>query len=189
MCGANAAANPAFAKSSKHQHSVLCTYVHPPLAAGDKHLYIHAAMQYAAPYTCSSVSKEPPAVVEVIAGTGSTVYLPLSSSIASHLGWSVDLLCSVCTYQVLVLYSGAFDSTITTMFPNPKHEVASSLSPTTFPNSFLVAVGDKHLYTVLEQQQAQIAQGNLMGSDHTYVMPQAGAGGAERRPQGGAARR
>ena len=96
MCGANAAAIPAFAKSSEPQHglaldSVLCTYVHPPLAAGDKHLYIHAAMQYAAPYTCSSVSSEPPAVVEVIAGTGPTVYLPLSSSIASHLGWSVDL--------------------------------------------------------------------------------------------------
>ncbi len=51
--------------------------------------------------------------------------------------------------------------------------------------------GDKHLYTVLEQQQAQIAQGNLMGSDHTYVIPQAasGAGAAERRPQGGAAKR
>lgn len=54
---------------------------------------------------------------------------------------------------------------------------------------FIFAAGDKHLYTVLEQQQAQIAQGHLMGSDHTYVMPQAGAGGAERRPQGGAARR
>lgn len=53
----------------------------------------------------------------------------------------------------------------------------------------MFAAGDKHLYTVLEQQQAQIAQGHLMGSDHTYVMPQAGAGGAERRPQGGAARR
>lgn len=51
--------------------------------------------------------------------------------------------------------------------------------------------GDKHLYTVLEQQQAQIAQGNLMGSDHTYVIPQVGAGTAsvERRPQGGAAKR
>lgn len=54
---------------------------------------------------------------------------------------------------------------------------------------FIFAAGDKHLYTVLEQQQAQIAQGHLMGSDHTYVIPQAGAGGAERRPQGGAARR
>ena len=52
-------------------------------------------------------------------------------------------------------------------------------------------IGDKQLYTVLEQQQAQIAQGNLMGSDHTYVIPQAGAGTAtqERRPAGGAARR
>ncbi|KAL3134731.1 hypothetical protein ABBQ32_007731 [Trebouxia sp. C0010 RCD-2024] len=53
------------------------------------------------------------------------------------------------------------------------------------------AGGDKHLYTVLEQQQAQIAQGHLMGSDHTYVIPQAGgaAPSMERRPQGGAAKR
>ena len=53
------------------------------------------------------------------------------------------------------------------------------------------SAGDKHLYTVLEQQQAQIAQGHLMGSDHTYVIPQAqgGAPATERRPQGGAARR
>lgn len=57
------------------------------------------------------------------------------------------------------------------------------------PIPFIFAAGDKHLYTVLEQQQAQIAQGHLMGSDHTYVIPQAGAGGPERRPQGGAARR
>lgn len=56
---------------------------------------------------------------------------------------------------------------------------------------WLVTAGDKQLYTVLEQQQAQIAQGNLMGSDHTYVIPQAGTGTAtqERRPAGGAARR
>ena len=55
----------------------------------------------------------------------------------------------------------------------------------------MACAGDKHLYTVLEQQQAQIAQGNLMGSDHTYVIPQATAGAAavERRPQGGAAKR
>ncbi len=55
----------------------------------------------------------------------------------------------------------------------------------------VACAGDKHLYTVLEQQQAQIAQGNLMGSDHTYVIPQAAAGAAavERRPQGGAAKR
>lgn len=58
-------------------------------------------------------------------------------------------------------------------------------------NAINVAAGDKHLYTVLEQQQAQIAQGHLMGSDHTYVIPQAGgaAPSMERRPQGGAARR
>ncbi len=57
--------------------------------------------------------------------------------------------------------------------------------------SVLPCAGDKHLYTVLEQQQAQIAQGNLIGSDHTYVIPQAAAGAAavERRPQGGAAKR
>ncbi len=42
----------------------------------------------------------------------------------------------------------------------------------------VACAGDKHLYTVLEQQQAQIAQGNLMGSDHTYVIPQAAAGAA-----------
>ena len=54
----------------------------------------------------------------------------------------------------------------------------------------ILPAGDKHLYTVLEQQQAQIAQGNLMGSDHTYVIPQAGTSAApERRPQGGAAKR
>ena len=55
----------------------------------------------------------------------------------------------------------------------------------------MARAGDKHLYTVLEQQQAQIAQGNLMGSDHTYVIPQAasGTGAVERRPQGGAAKR
>lgn len=50
---------------------------------------------------------------------------------------------------------------------------------------FIFAAGDKHLYTVLEQQQAQIAQGHLMGSDHTYVMPQAGAGGGRAPPPGG----
>ena len=56
---------------------------------------------------------------------------------------------------------------------------------------FCCLAGQQNLYTVLEQQQAQIAQGNLMGSDHTYVIPQAGAAAApgERRPQGGAARR
>jgi hypothetical protein len=29
----------------------------------------------------------------------------------------------------------------------------------------------KALYTVLEQQQASVGQGNIMGSDHTYVIP------------------
>ncbi len=30
--------------------------------------------------------------------------------------------------------------------------------------------GDQPLYQVLEQQQAQVG-GNLMGSDHTYIIP------------------
>ena len=30
--------------------------------------------------------------------------------------------------------------------------------------------GDRPLYQVLEQQQAQVG-GNLMGSDHTYIIP------------------
>ena len=30
--------------------------------------------------------------------------------------------------------------------------------------------GDRSLYQVLEQQQAQVG-GNLMGSDHTYIIP------------------
>ena len=36
------------------------------------------------------------------------------------------------------------------------------------------------LYQVLEQQQAQVAQGSLMGSDHTYVIPPAGETGDRR---------
>ena len=34
--------------------------------------------------------------------------------------------------------------------------------------------GERPLYQVLEQQQAQVG-GNLMGSDHTYVIPGAKA--------------
>ena len=76
----------------------------------------------------------------------------------------------------------------------PQNLLVSSLSNAQHApmcRSVCCCAGDKHLYTVLEQQQAQIAQGNLMGSDHTYVMPQGppGAAQAERRPQGGAARR
>ena len=37
------------------------------------------------------------------------------------------------------------------------------------------AAGERPLYQVLEQQQAQVG-GNLMGSDHTYVIPGAKAG-------------
>ncbi len=36
--------------------------------------------------------------------------------------------------------------------------------------------GPKQLYTVLEQQKANVGAGTLMGSEHTYVIP--GAGGA-----------
>eukprot|EP00891_Asterochloris_glomerata_P003652 jgi/Astpho2/3652/Aster-07854 len=51
------------------------------------------------------------------------------------------------------------------------------------------AGGEKHLYTVLEQQQAGIAAGNLMGSDHTYVMPdQAGISSSRPMPAGAARR-
>lgn len=39
-----------------------------------------------------------------------------------------------------------------------------------------VAAGERPLYQVLEQQQAQVG-GNLMGSDHTYVIPGAKAPG------------
>ncbi|KAK9817729.1 hypothetical protein WJX72_001305 [[Myrmecia] bisecta] len=44
------------------------------------------------------------------------------------------------------------------------------------------AQGDKQLYTVLEQQAANVGTGTLMGSDHTYVIPGGGADGKERRP-------
>ena len=49
--------------------------------------------------------------------------------------------------------------------------------------------GEKHLYTVLEQQQAGIAAGNLMGSDHTYVMPDQAGTSSSRPMPAGAARR
>ena len=49
--------------------------------------------------------------------------------------------------------------------------------------------GEKHLYTVLEQQQAGIAAGNLMGSDHTYVMPDQAGTTSSRPMPAGAARR
>lgn len=40
----------------------------------------------------------------------------------------------------------------------------------------LPPAGPKQLYTVLEQQKANVGAGTLMGSEHTYVIP--GAGGA-----------
>ena len=40
----------------------------------------------------------------------------------------------------------------------------------------LPPTGPKQLYTVLEQQKANVGAGTLMGSEHTYVIP--GAGGA-----------
>lgn len=36
--------------------------------------------------------------------------------------------------------------------------------------------GDRPLYQVLEQQAATIQQGQLMGTDHTYVIPPADTG-------------
>ena len=44
---------------------------------------------------------------------------------------------------------------------------------------------EKALYTVLEQQAAQVGAAGIMGSDHTYVIP----GGEEPRRAGAAARK
>lgn len=44
-----------------------------------------------------------------------------------------------------------------------------------------VGAGDRPLYQVLEQQPAQLKEGQLMGTDHTYVLPpQTGDAGAKR---------
>lgn len=42
--------------------------------------------------------------------------------------------------------------------------------------------GPRQLYSVLEQQKAAVGAGQLMGSDHTYVIPGAGGAGGEKKP-------
>ncbi len=43
-----------------------------------------------------------------------------------------------------------------------------------FKHGLVVCAGDRPLYQVLEQQAAQVQQGQLMGTDHTYVIPPTG---------------
>lgn len=58
----------------------------------------------------------------------------------------------------------------------PRHAVVVALR----------AGAPRQLYTVLEQKQANVGAGTLMGSDHTYVIP--GKEGKEKAPLGAKAR-
>lgn len=40
----------------------------------------------------------------------------------------------------------------------------------------IAAAAPRALYQVLEEKKAQVGTGQLFGSQHTYVMPSAGAG-------------